>query len=85
MSEEEAAVIDKIEAIGEVTLDSEAAIKEARAAYDALPEDSQAKIADYAAVLTDAEAALKELHLLCQSGGKDPDRSSADESNAEQA
>ena len=61
VSEEEAAVIDKIEAIGEVTLDSEAAIKEARAAYDALPEDSQAKIADYAAVLTDAEAALKEL------------------------
>ena len=53
-------VMQKIDAIGEVTLDSEAAITEARNAYDKLSEASKKKVTNYS-VLTDAEAALKEL------------------------
>ena len=54
------AVAAKIEAIGTVTLDSKAAIKEARAAYDALTDDQKALAANYA-VLTAAEAKLEQL------------------------
>ena len=53
-------VINKIDAIGSVTLDSEKAITEARAAYDKLSEASKKKVTNYS-VLTAAEAALKEL------------------------
>ena len=53
-------VINKIDAIGSVTLDSEKAITEARAAYDKLSEASKKKVTNYS-VLIDAEAALKEL------------------------
>lgn len=54
------AVIDKIDAIGEVTLDSEAVIQAAREAYDALTPAQQALVTNYA-VLTNAEAMLAAL------------------------
>lgn len=54
------AVIDKINAIGEVTLDSEAAIQVARDAYDALTPAQQALVTNYA-VLTNAETTLAAL------------------------
>ena len=50
-------VIEKIDAIGTVTLESEAKILEARAAYDALTARQKAKVTNYA-VLTKAEADL---------------------------
>ena len=50
-------VEDKIDAIGEVTLDSENAIQAARAAYDALTEAQKAEVRNYD-VLTAAEARL---------------------------
>ena len=58
----------KIDAIGEVTLDSEAAIAEARAAYDALTPEQQEKISNYEK-LTAAEARLAEL----KGSGKEPE------------
>ena len=54
------AVEEKISAIGTVTLESEAAIKEARAAYDALTKEQKAKITNLS-TLTAAEAAYKTL------------------------
>lgn len=54
------AVIDQINAIGEVTLDSEAVIRAAREAYDALTPAQQALVINYA-VLTNAEATLAAL------------------------
>lgn len=54
------AVIDKINAIDEVTLDSEAAIQVARDAYDALTPAQQALVTNYA-VLTNAETTLAAL------------------------
>ena len=53
-------VIAKIDAIGEVTLDSEAAITEARAAYDALSEEKKAYVTNFA-TLEAAEVTLEEL------------------------
>ena len=53
-------VADKIAAIGTVTLESEAAIKEARAAYDALT-DSQKLMVENLETLEKAEAAYKQL------------------------
>ena len=53
-------VEDKIDAIGEVTLDSENAIQAARAAYDALTEEQKAEVKNYD-VLTAAEARLADL------------------------
>ena len=50
----------KIDAIGEVTLGSEAAIAEARAAYDALTPNQQAQVSNYEK-LTAAEVRLTEL------------------------
>ena len=50
----------KIAAIGEVTLDSEAAIAEARAAYEALTDEQKARVENYAA-LTAAEDTLEAL------------------------
>ena len=56
------AAVAKIEAIGEVKLESEEAIKEARAAYDALTEDQKTLVsAETVKVLTDAEAKLAEI------------------------
>ena len=54
------AVIELIDAIGEVTLDSEDAILHAREAYDALSGDNQALVTNYAD-LEAAEATLEEL------------------------
>lgn len=51
------AVMTKIAAIGTVTTESEAAIQDARAAYDALTIRQQKQVANYQA-LVDAEAAL---------------------------
>ena len=53
-------VEDKIDAIGEVTLDSENAIQAARAAYDALTEEQKAEVKNYDK-LTAAEAAYARL------------------------
>ena len=53
-------VEDMIDAIGEVTLDSENAIQAARAAYDALTEEQKAEVKNYD-VLTAAEARLADL------------------------
>ena len=58
----------KIDAIGEVTLDSEAAIAEARVAYDALTPEQQAQVSNYEK-LTAAEARLAEL----KGSGKEPE------------
>lgn len=55
-----AEVIQKIDAIGTVTLESEAAIKEAREAYDALTEEEQALVTN-SQTLADAEKALADL------------------------
>ena len=52
-----AAVVAKIEAIGTVTTESEAAIQDARASYDALTVRQQKQVTNYQ-VLVDAEAAL---------------------------
>lgn len=52
----------KINAIGKVTLESEEAVRAARAAYDALPEALQAQVKNYS-TLTAAEAALEYLKL----------------------
>ena len=49
-----------IDAIGEVTLDSKSAIDEARAAYDKLTAEQQAKVSNYAA-LTAAETTYAKL------------------------
>ena len=54
------AVTEKINAIGEVTLESEETIKAARAAYDLLTEDQKALVTNIA-TLEAAEAALAEL------------------------
>ena len=59
------AVAAKIEAIGEVTLESEEEIKAARAAYDALTDDQKALVD--AAKLTAAETALEALKKLADS------------------
>ena len=53
-------VIEKIDAIGEVTLESEEAITAARAAYEALTEAQQAQVTNYDK-LTAAEARLTDL------------------------
>ena len=53
-------VEELIDAIGEVTLDSKSAIDEARAAYDKLTAEQQAKVRNYAA-LTAAETAYAKL------------------------
>ena len=60
MPEAVKAVIDKISAIGDVTLKSEDAIKEARTAYDALT-DAQKELVSNKDVLEKAESTLKEL------------------------
>ena len=52
--------IDLIDAIGTVTLESEEAIKDARTAYDSLTDAQKGLVTNYK-VLTDAEAALKQL------------------------
>ena len=58
--EEAQAVIDLIDQIGTVTLDSREAIEAARNAYDALTEEQQSYVTNYS-VLTAAEAELKAL------------------------
>ncbi len=54
------AVIDKINAIGKVTEDDKAAIRDARKSYDALSEMAKAYVTNYA-VLQEAEEAYKAL------------------------
>ncbi|WP_276901161.1 carboxypeptidase regulatory-like domain-containing protein [Blautia hydrogenotrophica] len=54
------AVIEKINAIGEVTLESEKAIQEAREAYDALSEDQKKEVTNYEK-LAEAEKNLEAL------------------------
>ncbi len=54
------AVIEKIDAIGTVTLNSKEAIEAARAAYDALTAEQKELVENYE-TLTEAEAELKEL------------------------
>ena len=54
------AVIEKIDAIGTVSKDSKAAIKAARAAYDALTADQKALVTNYS-TLTAAEETLSAL------------------------
>ena len=69
------AVVKQIEAIGQVTKDSEKAITEARAAYDALTEAQKALVGNLK-TLTDAEKALEELKKPGGgSGGGSVDRS----------
>ena len=53
-------VIEQIDAIGDVTLEKENAIQEARTGYDALSEDQKTKVSNYE-LLTQAEAKLSEL------------------------
>ena len=54
------AVVDKISAIGTVTLDSKTAIEATRAAYDALTDEQKALVTNYS-VLTAAEKTLSSL------------------------
>ena len=54
------AVVEKINAIGTVTLDKEAKIAEARAAYNALTDARKEMVTNYK-TLTDTEAALTAL------------------------
>ena len=53
-------VIEQIDAIGDVTIEKENAIKEARMGYDALSEDQKNKVSNYE-LLTQAETKLSEL------------------------
>ncbi|MDD6176015.1 MAG: hypothetical protein PUC59_09710, partial [Firmicutes bacterium] len=53
-------VVEAIDAIGTVTTESEQAIRDARAAYDALTDAQKALVSNYK-TLTDAEAALARL------------------------
>ena len=68
------AVNAKIEAIGEVTLDDEAAIAEARAAYNALTDDQKALVDE-----TKIAAAEKTLEALKKA---EADKAAADKVNA---
>ena len=57
-----AGVTKQIEAIGEVTLDKEAAVKAARAAYDGLTEAQKKYVSEASMkLLTDAESKIEEL------------------------
>lgn len=69
--------IDKIAAIGSVSLNSEASIKAARNEYDALSEEQQALITNYS-VLTSAEAEYTSLVKVknCESAIEETDLSS---------
>ena len=64
------AVIDAIDAIGTVTLDSGAAIAAARDAYDALTEEEKALVSNYA-VLTAAEEELARLQQAADQAAAD--------------
>ena len=59
-------VIALIDAIGEVTADSEAAIKNARSMYDALSESERSKVSNYSK-LTEAEAAYAGISAAIES------------------
>ena len=66
------AVIETIDAIGEVTLEKEQAIKDARAAYNALT-DAQKKLVTNESTLTAAEAKLANLKNPGKPSKPDPD------------
>ncbi len=74
ISDREAAkpVIEAIDAIGEVTLEKEQAIKDARAAYNALT-DAQKKLVTNESTLTAAEAKLANLKNPGKPSKPDPD------------
>lgn len=65
------AVMEAIDAIGNVTLDSEAAILNARGAYEALTEEQKALVKNYG-VLVAAEAELNQLKNAVAEPGEDP-------------
>lgn len=73
------AVIAKINAIGEVTLESEAAITEARTAYGALTDAQKELVTNYA-VLTTAEAKLAQLQ---QEAAEKAEKEAADKAAAD--
>lgn len=66
------AVIAKINAIGTVTKDSEAAIRDARAAYEALTDVQKALVSNYK-TLTDAESVLAALKAEDNTKPTDPE------------
>ena len=65
------AVTEIIEAIGEVTLESEQAVTEAKAAYDALDDELKALVENYAQ-LEAAEKKLSELKKVAESEPSEP-------------
>lgn len=69
-------VEDKIDAIGTVTLNSETAIEDARAAYDALSDEEKKSVENY----TDLEAAEGKLKQLKEEYDADKDAAAAVES-----
>lgn len=74
-------VIDKIDAIGEVTLESEGAIAEAREAYDGLDDGLKAAVTNYS-VLLDAESRLAELKQALSESSIADEQSSVDDSSS---
>ncbi len=79
------AVIEAIDAIGEVTLDSEEVIGNARSAYEALSEDQKALVTNYD-VLIAAEDTLRQLQENEESRGAqtEEDPESGDNENQEE-
>lgn len=71
------AVMDLIDAIGEVTLESEDAITAAREAYDALTQTGKGYVKN-ASTLTDAEKALKKLKKNSKEEASDKDSDKKD-------
>ena len=92
-----AAVSAKIDALGEITLESEAAVREARSAYDALSDAAKQLVTNYG-LLTKAEETLEALKnekddtepggpsaggdTETPSDGQNPDTPSADDTDA---
>ncbi len=72
------AVTEKISAIGEVTLDSEQAIAEARTAYDALDDELKALVENYP-LLEEAEKKLAELKKPSEPSESEPSEPSESE------
>lgn len=73
-------VMDKIAAIGEVTVESESAIVQAREAYDELDDTLKAGVSNYS-VLIDAESKLEQLKQNLLESSSFEDGSSSDESS----
>ncbi|MBO5160552.1 MAG: hypothetical protein J6B94_13410 [Lachnospiraceae bacterium] len=80
-AEEAKAVSDKIDAIGEVTLESKTAIEEARTAYEALSAEAKALVTNLN-VLETAEAKLKELESSANQGNQGSSSSDKNKDNS---